>query len=356
MMNKEMIEKWKHITERERYEIEVMRKARMSVTEIARILGKSRSTIYAEIKRGTVKQIDSELKEYEVYLADVAQRDYDSKKSEKGRNLKIGNDMEFVKFVEDKILHEKYSPVATLQALEKCDIKTKVCHRTLYNYIHSGIFLNVTSKDLPYNVSKKTRKERRKIALKNTKGRSIEKRPKEISTRETLGHWEMDTVYSGKGKGTDCLLVLTERKSRLEEVYHMKSRTQDEVVRVLNEIEANIGYVSFLRKYKTITCDNGVEFLDSNGIENSVNVPEKFRTILYYCHPFASSERASNENQNKLVRRWIPKGSAISEYKDKVPFIQDWINNYPRKLFGGMSSIEYLNTFPFSERSEILIS
>lgn len=355
MMNEEKVKKWEHITERQRYEIEGMRKAKMKVADIAKMLGKSRSTIYAELKRGTVKQIDSNLKEYEIYYADVAQRDYDSKKSEKGRNLKVGNDMEFIKFVEDKILHEKYSPAATLEALEKCDIKTKVCHRTLYNYIHSGIFLNVTSKDLPYNVSKKTEKERRKIALKNIKGTSIEKRPKEISTRETLGHWEMDTVYSGKGKGTSCLLVLTERKTRNEELYYMESRTQSEVTRILDSIEHEIGYVSFLRKYKTITCDNGVEFLDFKTMERSNVEADRKRTTLYYCHPFASSERASNENQNKLVRRWIPKGTAISDYKEQVPFIQDWINNYPRKLFGGMSSNEYFNTLPLSERSEILI-
>lgn len=343
---------WKHITERERYTIEAFLKAGKTVQEIAEELGKSRSTIYAEIKRGTVRQRNHDLTEKEVYLADYAQRDYDQKKHEKGRYLKIGNDMAFVRFVEDKIKNERYSPVATLQALKETGIRTKVCHRTLYRYIHSGIFLNVDSSDLPYRVSKKQEKERKNIALKNIKGNSIENRPKSISKREQVGHWEMDTVYSGKGKGTDCLLVLTERKTRFEEIYHMKSRTQEEVVKALDSIEQKIGLVSFIQRYKTITCDNGMEFLNFDGTERSATSPDTKRTLLFYCHPFASCERGSNENQNKLIRRWIPKGESIAEYKDKIPFIQDWINNYPRKLFGGLSSNQYIAKLHLSERSE----
>ena len=344
---------WKHITERERYAIEGLLKAGKTPAEIAEELGRSRSTIYAEIRRGTVKQRNSDLTEKCTYLADYAQRDYDLKKREKGRYLKIGNDMAFVKFVENKIKNERYSPVATLQALkENADIRTRVCHRTLYRYIHSGIFLNVTSQDLPYKVSKKQEKERRRIALKNAKGNSIENRPEHISTRQDMGHWEMDTVYSGKGKGKECLLVLTERKTRFEEIYYMKSRTQEEVVKALDDIERRIGLPAFISRYKTITCDNGGEFLDSIGTERSISAPDVKRTLLYYCHPFASCERASNENQNKLIRRWIPKGESIAEYKDKIQFIQDWINDYPRKLFHGISSNQYLQSLNLSERSE----
>lgn len=162
----------------------------------------------------------------------------------------------------------------------------------------------------------------------------------------------MDTVYSGKGKGKSCLLVLTERKTRFEEIYYMESRTQEEVVKVLDSIERKIGLPTFISRYKTITCDNGTEFLDYNGTERSVDFPDIKRTVLYYCHPFASCERGSNENQNKLIRRWIPKGESIAEYKDHIPFIQNWINNYPRKLFNGLSTMQYINTLTLFERPE----
>lgn len=99
--------KWKHITERERYMIEWLLKNGKTVKEIAKELNRSRSTIYAKIKRGTVVQKNSDLTEKSIYLADYAQRDYDLKKHEKGRYLKIGNDMQFVRFVENKIKNER---------------------------------------------------------------------------------------------------------------------------------------------------------------------------------------------------------------------------------------------------------
>lgn len=342
-MEKKRRKGWKHITERERYLLEYMLKDGMKVVDIAVELGHSKSTIYREIKRGKVLQRNSDYTEEERYLADYAQRDYNEKKHEKGRYLKVGNDMDFVRYVEHMIKDKKYSPVAVLYDLHsRDDIKTRVCHRTLYTYIHSGIFLNVCSGDLPYKVSRKREKERAKIALRNIKGTSIEKRPREIWNRETFGHWEMDTVYGGKNTSLDCLLVLTERMTRYEEVYHIKSRTQEEVCRVLDDVERKIGIHAFIERYKTITSDNGVEFLDFQTVQRSVQNPEVTRTAMYYCHPFCSGERGSNENQNKLIRRWIPKGADIAPYREQIPAIQDWINNYPRKMFGGMSSVEFM--------------
>ena len=58
------------------------------------------------------------------------------------------------------------------------------------------------------------------------------------------------------------------------------------------------------------------------------------RTKVYYAHPYSSFERGSNENANKLIRRFIPKGADISSYSDeKIKYIENWINNYPRRIF-----------------------
>ena len=66
------------------------------------------------------------------------------------------------------------------------------------------------------------------------------------------------------------------------------------------------------------------------------------RTKVYYCHPYNACERGSNENANKLIRRWIPKGAHISDFTDQyIKDIEEWINNYPRKLFNYLSSKEY---------------
>ena len=90
-----------------------------------------------------------------------------------------------------------------------------------------------------------------------------------------------------------------------------------------------------------------LRLFDANGILSSVYEDEK-RTELYYCHPYRSCERGSNENANKLIRRWIPKGANISTYTDDyIKHVQEWINNYPRKLFNGLSSNQYRSLLMF---------
>lgn len=333
----------KYFTEPERYKLEGYLQAGLEVKQIAELLNKCERTIYYEISRGKTTLRNSDYTERTVYLADVAQRKYEENRIYKGANLKIGNDLAFVKHVEHMIGDEKYSPYAVLEDIRSkgLQFKTSICETTLYSYIHKGLFLNITSSSLPQHKPEKKQEHKRTVSLNNRKGRSIEERPKEISKRETKGHWEMDTVVSGTNKSTVCLLVLTERKNREEEIYKIPNKQCDSVIKVLNRIERKIGAKSFREKYKSITCDNGVEFLNFDGIEKSCCNKKLKRTIVYYCHPYTSSERGSNENQNRLIRRFIPKGSDISQFTDEyITYIENWINNYPRKIFNGKSSNE----------------
>lgn len=335
----------KYITERQRYEIEIYYKMGLKPKEIAEKVGKCVRTIYYELNRGKCKQIDTELREKVVYLADVSQRKYDEKKLNKGSILKVGNDIKFCQFVEHKIKNEKYSPYAAIQYIKNNDIqfKTSICTKTLYNYIEKGIILNVTKNDLPMKGERKKTKEenKKKMALHNTKGTSIEERPKYIKLREMYGHWEMDTVIGGRNKGKACLLVLSERMTREEIIIKIANKKSISVIKALNKIEKEIGSKKFRETFKTITCDNGVEFLDFKGIEKSISTKIP-RTKVYYCHPYSSWERGTNENINKMIRRFIPKGASINEYNTKdIAKIQEWINNYPRKILNGISTEEY---------------
>ena len=111
------------------------------------------------------------------------------------------------------------------------------------------------------------------------------------------------------------------------------------MVKKLNQIEREIGSQNFQQIFKTITMDNGVEFLDFAGIEKGCRNKNKKRTKAYYCHPYSSWERGTNENSNKLIRRFIPKGTIIENYTDEeIIYIQNWINNYPRKIFNGKTA------------------
>lgn len=337
----------KDLTEYERYQIEILLKDKKSISEIAVILNRHYQTIYREIKKGMVELVDSDLKLYKQYCADRGQMIADANKHEKGRELKIANDMEFVRFVERMILEERYSPAAILAYIKNNNLeyKTDVCYTTLYSYIDKGLFLNVTNKHLPIKGKrkKKNMKHITRINTKNLKGRSIEKRAEEILERADYGHWEMDTVVGKQGGDKDCLLVLTERKTRYEYIIKMPDKTQASVIKALDDLERFYGFEGFKNTFKTITMDNGVEFLNMEGVEASVIESNDKRTVAYYCHPYCSFERGSNENQNKLVRRWIAKGEDISNYDDDyIAKMQDWINAYPRKLFDWQSAADRL--------------
>lgn len=328
-------ERWKQLSELERYKIEALLRVGLNPRDISKQLGRNRRTIEREIAKGTVEQLDSELRTQNVYCADVGQRVHLERGANKGRTLKIGNDHELATYIEDKIIKEKMSPDAIIGEIrvKNIEFKTSICTKTVYNYIDKNVFLNVTNTDLPVKKNKKKRKHRktRPVALNNLKGKSIEERPEAIESRIDLGHWEMDCVV---GKGKACLLVMTERKSRLELIFKMKAKTQENVVRIVDKLERKYKK-QFKQLFKSITMDNGSEFLDSISLEKSCLKVNDFRTNCYYAHPYSSWERGSNEVANKLIRRFVPKGSDISKLTLKeVKRIQYWMNNYPRKIFG----------------------
>lgn len=331
--------KWKHLSERERYQIEALARNHIKPQEIAKQLGRDRRTIERELARGSVIQRDSQWRDHKCYCADVGQRVYKEKGTNKGRLLKIGYDHKLVRYIEEKIGKDKYSPDAVIGEIKAKGIlfETMICTKTLYNYIDRGLFLNISNKDLPV---KKVRKKRgyknvRKVALNNQKGRSIEERPESIETRAEYGHWEMDCVV---GKGKACLLVMTERKKRKEMIFKLKSKTQKEVITVIDKLERRYKG-KFSDIFKSITMDNGCEFINSEGLERSCLDPMKQRTKCYYAHPYSAWERGSNENANKLIRRFIPKGTNINKLTlSDIRRIERWINNYPRKMFGYKSA------------------
>lgn len=334
----------KYITVTQRYQIETMLKDGLQPKQIAARLGKHYTTIYKEIKKGLVTFRNSDWTERTEYCADVAQRVTDDRQTNKGRDLKIGSDHALAGHIEYLIGYCHYSPYAASIDIKNRDFSVTLCKGTIYNYIDRGLFLNISNKDLYSRKNKRKKKyDHVRPSHKNLKGTSIDERPEYINDRDTYGHWEMDTVYSGKGKSKTCLLVLTERMTREEYLLKMSDRTAESTINALNSLESFIGLENFRERFKTITVDNGTEFSDFESIETScINLDQK-RTKVYFCHAYASSERASNENANKLVRHWIPKSDDIGRYSDEdIRHIQDWINNYPREMFGGLSTNEYM--------------
>jgi len=229
--------KYTHLKESERYKIEVLLQEKKKPKNIAIVLGRGRSTIYKEIKRGSVQRLQYDLSTKKQYRADVAQRDYRTRITSKEHELKIGKDHRLERYIRKKLIKDRFSPDAIIGKIIKKRLKFEgmICTKTLYNYIDAGIFSGITNETLWEKRKRKKGKYRqvRRISLTNRKGKSIEQRPNKVNDRSEYGHWEGDCVKGPQGR-TTSLFTLTERKSLEEIIIKIERSTQEEIKRAID--------------------------------------------------------------------------------------------------------------------------
>jgi len=324
----------------------------MSAKQIAEHIGCSVRTVYYEIKRGECMQKEyrytdywgeRHYKEVTAYSPDIAEEKYRLELSAKGAPLKLSNDYNLAEYIERRIVDDGLTPGAVLGEIRRNNLQftteIKSVH-TIYNYIDKNVFLRLSLQHLPVKCRKK--KHKRKVkASKAPQGTSIEKRPSDILLRNIFGHWEMDCVV---GTTLKTLLVLTERLTRKEIIIPISNKKTVSVVNALNKLERKYGKL-FKNIFKTITVDNGVEFSDFEGLEKSIYGNKK-RTTVYYCHPYSSYERGTNERLNREIRRKLPKGTNFNKVSDKeIKAVEDWVNNYPKAVLGYATANEVFEKY-----------
>jgi IS30 family transposase len=305
--------------------------------ELATRMERDWRSVKNEYLRGKVTNKTSELVEYETYSAIVAQEKTNLRNAQKGPRMKLTN--QHAAFIQHQLVDEKMSPYVAVQRMKKSGLFEWVpCVKTVYNAIENG-WLEILRAHLPYGKTKKKHKTHgTRMAYRTPPERAIDKRPPEAETRQEYGHWEMDTLVGGAGASPFCLLVLTERKARQSLLIRLPDRTQKSVLRALNRLERTS---DFFASIKSLTSDNGSEFWDFEAIERSVFDPDRKRCGHYYAHPYSAFERGSNENANRLVRRFIPKGADIGDYTlARIHTIQNTINDMPREILNGLSASE----------------
>ena len=232
---------------------------------------------------------------------------------------------EFIEWADQKMLEDKWSPDIVVQKAKELFHDSIIpSTSTLYNWIDSGI-MRTKNIDLLEKVGRKQRTTKNK-ARRNVKvlGTSIEERPESVEERQEFGHWEIDTVVGNINADEPVLLTLVERKTRFEKIFKIAGQRADDVdqtlkifIESLNGLEAEI--------FKSVTSDNGSEFA------NLSNLSEE--TEVYFCHPYASFERGTSENQHKIIRRFLPKHHSLKEVKEnQIQRIQQWMNDYPRRI------------------------
>ena len=338
----------KHFTYEDRVGMETLIKVRwphgkqIVWAELGRLMGRSWRSVKREYGRGGVTNRDTYLKEYRTYSALKGQSASDAACADKGPRMKLTNRV--AERLRHWIVEKRCSPYVAVKRIyaenrEAGSPERLPGVRSVYYAIGRGD-LEIIRANLPYGeIDMKPRRQGRRMAYARPKGRSITDRPPEAESREEYGHWEMDTVVGTKHGSGRCLLVLTERKTRAQIIRPLPDRTQRSVIRALNGLERR--QVGIFASMKSLTSDNGGEFWDFESVERSVLDPSRKRCSLFYAHPFCAFERGTNENNNRLIRRFIPKGTDIADYSRKqVQTVEDWINSMERESLGGMSAAE----------------
>ena len=294
----------------ERAKIEELNKLGFSTRAIAIRINRHHSSIARELLR---------LGAGMPYEAKPANADYEAKRAKSrpiGKwNENLGN-----------LLEEKIMATWSPEQIANTVTAGKLSFKTIYRWIYEGKIAGIAR----VNLRRKGKKRTSRNLTLYSRGTSIRKRPKEIYSRKSFGHWELDTVVSGKVKGS-CFATFIERKTRLYTAVKMPDRTAYSMEQAIKLIYSTLPQKAFL----TATTDRGGEFACFENIERDTGIK------LYFADPYCSHQRGSNEYGNGLLREFYPKGSNL-ESVDQQKLFQSLllINNRPRKCLGWISPIQ----------------
>ena len=312
-------------------------------TYIANYLNVNKSTISRELnKRKSYRfMVRSGKITEKSYNAIDANNDYLFKRGLSKGEYKLRKYKEMAKFIENKIKKDKWAPDTIIGYMKTHNLFNKngycsITTPTIYNAIRYKI-INVNLNDTRRMKYKPEYEYKKKVALPVNKAPySITTRPESIDNRLYFGDFELDTVIgSSKGKH-ECLMTLTERKTRFEIIFKLKGKTAIEVVNKFNKLK-NFLKSHYNKIFKSLTTDNGSEF------SNFLEIIKDTKTKIYFCHSYCSGEKGTNEKSNSMIRYFIPKGKLIENYTNEdINNIAEWMNNYPRKILNYKTPLECL--------------
>lgn len=308
-----------------------------SCRQIAAELHRSPSTISRELQRGTVRQIGPNHRPFKAYFADTAQTIYEHRRA---NSHAISWLLKAPEFFKQLVLELRRKP--RIHSIDSFVHWFKMTHPelncpstpTVYRYIDEGQ-LELTNSDLPMKLRRRVKSAHKPHQRMNKRllGQSIETRPQAANERTEIGHWEGDLVKGKRVASEPALMTLTERASRYEIIVKVADYHADTCREALQAIIDDYGSEHF----KTITFDNGSEFSQLAQVTG---------TAIYFAHPYSPWERGTNENQNQLIREFIPKGQSMSPVTiTDLQAIQDALNQRPRKVLNYQSAMTLLPDF-----------
>lgn len=311
--------RYHHFTTKERENLLVLIKKGKKNCEIAKILGRSPSSISREIRRNTADR--------EEYSAVVSEENYRVRRQKSVRPYKLTLPGYAEKISE--LLSRFWSPEEISARLRYEESPVCVSIRTIYRGLENGL--------LDPSLRKKLRIKGRTRCGGHKKSKcghldieyTIHDRPKKADQRARLGDWESDTVRGAKWSG--CIATHTDRMSRFSILCKIPNRTSKEFTAAT--------LLAFQKlpkgKRRSFTVDHGKEFADHREIYAQLNCK------VYFADPHAPWQRGTNENTNGLLRQFFPKRTSFAEVsQDDVDRVALLLNRRPRKCLGWKSPEE----------------
>ncbi len=304
------------LSDAERSEIGILLGKNYSLRSIAAVLGRSPNTVSDEIRRNSVR---TGYKPVSAQAKATARRKF---ASYQGRRIQESLDLRWYIIVR---LQAHWNPDEIAGAMRREKQPFYVSKTTIYEWLRSewGQYYCRYLDSRRYNARKRKPKSERPMIPDRV---SIESRPLGATNRTRYGHWEGDTVVSGKRTGSTAALVVTvERKTRLVAARTIPNLKPDSFNGAIWNIQTDVATM------RSLSLDNGIE----NRWHGQLAVP------TYFCDPYSSWQKGSVENVNRMIRRYLPKGMDLATVTPA--YLQDiiWIiNNKPRKILGYKSALQ----------------
>ena len=298
------------ITSEERYRLSALRRQGLGNAQIARALGRHRSTVWREVRRNAHPTDGYYKVEKAIQRASGRRR-----RSRSHPHFSPQQLSQVWQLIRCKLSPEQAS--AHLGGMGQLRISHETIYRHIWRDKHRGGGLH---RHLRCAIKRRRKRYRSYDSRGRLAGkRMIHERPASVEARRELGHWEIDTVL---GKGSrHCIVTIVERKSGYTLIGKLASRTKE---------QTTARTIELIRKhrlhFKTITADNGTEFHGYADIEAATDV------LFYFANPHHSWERGTNENTNGLIRQYLPKNTSMRSLTQyECDQIAKALNTRPRK-------------------------
>ena len=309
---------YEHLTEHERYLIDHMEKAKLSLREIGRRLGRSAGTISRELKRNRPV-------ERWAYTSYVAQELAQERRSESKSAVKMERPRLAWEVKQGLIRGWSPQQISGRLALDHPrDGSMRISHETIYRWVYRE------AASWWKELRRQHRRRRpRTRGIRCKRGQiidrvGIEQRPAVVDRRCRIGDWESDTLQGRPGGGG--LATHIERKSRYTVLARLPDRTAHQFA---SRSLAALRRVASPSRCKTLTADNGKEFALFKELERGLGFK------VYFADPYAAWQRGTNENTNGLLRQYFPKGTDFADVTTRqVAAAEAALNNRPRKCLG----------------------